>query len=118
MNNLAFLLAERGADLDQALALANRAAELMPDDADAIDTAGWVQLKRKQTDAAIGLFAKAVGREPGNDGYRQHLLLALEAKSDRSAAMDELKALLAGDATASPEKMSDLLKVLAPVEGR
>ncbi len=118
MNNLAFLLAERGADLDQALALAKRAAELMPDDADAIDTAGWVQLKRKQTDAAIGLFAKAVGREPGNDGYRQHLLLALEAKSDRSAAMDELKALLAGDATASPEKMSDLLRVLAAGEGR
>ena len=118
MNNLAFLLAGRGADLDQALALANRAAELMPDDADMIDTAGWVQLKRKQTDAAIGLFAKAVGREPGNDGYRQHLLLALEAKSDRSAAMDELKALLAGDSTASPEKISDLLRVLAPGEVR
>ena len=64
MNNLAFLLAERGEDLDQALALARRAAELVPEDADVIDTAGWVQLKRKQTDAAIGLFAKAVGREP------------------------------------------------------
>ena len=118
MNNLAFLLAERGGDLDQALALANRAAELIPGDADMIDTAGWVQLKRKQTDAAIELFAKAVGREPGNDGYRQHLLLALEAKVERSAAMEELKVLLAGDSTAGLEKISDLLKVLAPGEVR
>jgi Tfp pilus assembly protein PilF len=118
MNNLAFLLAGRGADLDQALALATRAAELMPDDADMIDTAGWVQLKRKQADAAIGLFAKALGREPGNEGYRQHLVQALEAKTDRSAAMDELKGLLAGDSAASPEKINDLLRVLAPGEGR
>ena len=48
-----------------------------------------------------GCSPKLWAREPGNEGYRQHLLLALEAKGDRSAAMDELKALLAGDATAS-----------------
>jgi tetratricopeptide (TPR) repeat protein len=114
MNNLALLLAGRGADLDQALALATRAAELTPDDADMIDTLGWVQLKRKQIDAAIGLFAKALGRDAGNEGYRQHLLQALEAKADRSASMDELKGLLAGDSALSPEKISDLLKVFAP----
>jgi Tfp pilus assembly protein PilF len=118
MNNLAFLMVGRGEDLDQALALAKRATELVPDDADMIDTTGWVQLKRKQTDAAIGLFAKAVGREPGNEGYRQHLVLALEAKADRSAAMDELKRLLAGDAAASAEKIHDLLRGLAPGEVR
>src|SRR5664279_1887248 len=37
MNNLAFLLAERGEDLDQAAGLARRAVELAPDDADMID---------------------------------------------------------------------------------
>jgi tetratricopeptide (TPR) repeat protein len=114
-NNLAFLMAERGEDLDQALALSQRAMELSPDDADMIDTAGWVQLKRKQTDAAIGLFARAVGKEPGNDEYRQHLLQAVEAKGSQSAVVDELKALLAGDL--GPEslgKIADLLKISPP----
>jgi Tfp pilus assembly protein PilF len=111
MNNLAFLLAERGEDLDHAWGYARRAMELTPDDADMMDTAGWVQLKRKETDAAIRLFATALAKEPGNDGYRQHLVSALEAKADRGAAMDELKGLLAGDSpAASAGKVLELLQ--------
>jgi tetratricopeptide (TPR) repeat protein len=113
MNNLANLLADRGEDLELALGFARRAGELMPDDVDVIDTAGWVQLKRKQTDAAIELFARAVSKESGNGGYRQHLLLALEAKGDRSAAMDELRSLLAGDASsAGGGRVTELLQAL------
>ena len=62
MNNLAFLLAGRGEDLDQALALANRATELVP------ERCGHDRYRRlgpteaEQTDAAIGLFAEAVGK--------------------------------------------------------
>jgi tetratricopeptide (TPR) repeat protein len=110
MNNLAFLLAERGEDLDHAWGFARRATELMPDDADMIDTAGWVQWKRQETDAAIGLFAKALGKDPGNDGYRQHLLLALAGKAERNAAMEELKGLLAGDSISG--KVLELLQVV------
>jgi tetratricopeptide (TPR) repeat protein len=108
MNNLAFLLAERDGDLDEALRLAVRAGELVPEDADMIDTAGWVQWKRKQTDAAIGLFGKAVGMDPGNEGYRRHLLLAIEGKGAGNAAVDELKQLLttSGDA----QKIVELLR--------
>jgi Flp pilus assembly protein TadD len=113
MNNLAFLLAERGEDLEQALGFAQRARELMPLDVEMIDTAGWVRLKRKETDAAIGLFADALGKAPGNEAYRQHLLLALERKVERSAAMDELKSLLAGDvSSASAGKVLELLKAV------
>ena len=65
MNNLAFLLAERGEDLDQALGFARRAMELAPEDVEMIDTAGWVQWKRGQTDEAIALFAEALGKTPG-----------------------------------------------------
>src|SRR6185369_1899307 len=109
MNNLAFLLAERGEDLDQALGFARRAMELAPEDVEIIDTAGWVQWKRGQTDEAIGLFAEALGKTPGNDGYRQHLMLALEAKSNQSASINELKALLSGDLSpASMEKVQGL----------
>ena len=113
MNNLAFLLAERGEDLEQALGLTQRAAELMPEDPEVLDTAGWVRLKRKEPDAAIGLFADALGKAPGNEGYRQHLLLALELKDDGSGAMDELKSLLGSDvSSASMGKVLELLKAV------
>ena len=119
MNNLAYLLAERGTDLELALGFARRAGELMPEDADAMDTAGWVQLKRKQVDAAIELFAKALSKDGGNEGYRQHLLLALEAKADRGAAMAELKWLLAGDAPAAGGgKVMELLQAVQGSGGK
>ena len=119
MNNLAYLLAERGEDLELALGFARRAGELMPEDVDVIDTAGWVQLKRKQTDAAIGLFAKALSKERGNEGYRQHLLLALGAKADRNAAMDELKALLEGDVSSSGAgRVMELLRAVQGSSGK
>jgi tetratricopeptide (TPR) repeat protein len=113
MNNLAFLLAERGEDLDHAWGYARRAMELMPEDVDMIDTAGWVQYKRQEMDAALGLFAKAVGKEPGNDGYRQHLLLALAGKTERTAAMEELQGLLVSDSSsAGAEKVLELLQAV------
>ena len=111
MNNLAFLLAERGEDLDHAWGFARRAMELAPEDLDMIDTAGWVQWKRGQTDEAIGLFAEAFGKAPGNDGYRGHLMLALEMKRNQSASINELKGLLSGDLSpASMEKVQELLQ--------
>ena len=113
MNNLAFLLAERGGDLDQAWGLARHAMELVPEDVEIIDTAGWVQWKRGQTDEAIRLFAEALGKTPGNDGYRRHLMLALEVKSNQSPSFNELKALLSGDL--SPANMGRVQELLQSV---
>jgi len=113
MNNLAFLLAERGEDLEQALGLARRAGELAPEDEEILDTTGWVHWKRKETDAAIRLFADALGKAPGNESYRRHLLLALEAKADGSAAMEELKSLLGGEVfSESMGRVAELLKAV------
>ena len=113
MNNLAFLLAERGEDLEQALGLARRAGELAPEDEEILDTTGWVHWKRKETDAAIRLFASALGKAPGNELYRQHLLLALEGKAEGSAAMEELKSLLGGEvSSAGMGRVVELLKVV------
>jgi Tfp pilus assembly protein PilF len=113
MNNLAFLLSERGEDLDHAWGYARRAMELVPEDVEMIDTAGWVQWTRGQTDEAIALFAEALGKTPGNESYRRHLMLALEAKSNRSASMDELKALLSG--ASSPESLGKVQELLQAV---
>lgn len=117
MNNLAFLLAERGGDLDQALGLARRAGELMPLDADVIDTAGWVQWKRKDADAAIALFASALAKDPANQGYLEHLRLALSGKVETGEATGELKVLLKGDVSQeSRGRMIELLKTVGNLE--
>jgi len=89
MNNLAFLLAEGGTELDDALQLATRAIALSPDSMEITDTAGWVRLKRGENDAAIALFAAAVAKEPGEEGFRDHLLMALERKGDHTGTFGE-----------------------------
>ena len=114
MNNLAFLLAERGTDLDEALVLAQSASTLMPEDAEILDTTGWVRLKRNETGPAIGLFASAWLKSPGNDEYRLHLLLALERHPARNPVMDELKSLLAGEVSSpATNRALELLKAVA-----
>jgi Flp pilus assembly protein TadD len=112
MNNLAFLLAESGEDLDDALRLSRRAMELMPAAMEMTDTAGWVQLKRGENDAAIALFAQAVAGEPADEGFRDHLLMALERKGDHDGLRGETIAAL--KAVGTPE---NLAKVTALIQG-
>jgi tetratricopeptide (TPR) repeat protein len=94
LNNLAYLLADAGGDLDEALKHARTANELFPGWATFLDTLGWVYYKRGETDAAVGQLCKAVRKNPRNVAYRQHLLRALEQKDEHSAMVEELKAAL------------------------
>jgi len=110
MNNLAFLLAEQGDDLDHAWRLAQRAIDLSDDDdADVLDTAGWVQWKRKQVNSAVGLFAMALARDADNAEVRKHLLMALEARQD--AVAGEARAMLEG-ANGDSQKIKEALRSL------
>jgi tetratricopeptide (TPR) repeat protein len=85
-NNLAYLLAERGQDLDRALDLAQEAKALLPDNANAADTLGWVLFKKNIPSAAIGYLKEAEGGFPREDPalgiVRQHLALAYEANGE------------------------------------
>jgi tetratricopeptide (TPR) repeat protein len=59
-NNLAYLLAEQGRQLEEAVALALRARELKPDDPYVLDTLGWVYYRQgKYGDAARELLLSA-----------------------------------------------------------
>lgn len=51
-NNLAFLLVEETQDMERALQLAQHAADLAPNNAQILDTLGWVQFKNGQVNAA------------------------------------------------------------------
>ena len=91
-NNLAYLLAEHGGDLDRALELAQQAKEAMPDDGNAADTLGWVLLKRGLPSAAIGYLEEAADRFPSEAFEVQgivhnHLAQAYEKSQNKGKAI-------------------------------
>jgi tetratricopeptide (TPR) repeat protein len=94
LNNLAYIKAEEGTDLDQALAFAQRAKQKLPQDPNISDTLGWVYLKKNLSDNAISVFRDLVTKEPKNPTYRYHLGMALMQKGDRPTAKKELEVAL------------------------
>ena len=114
-NDLAWLLAERGEDLDLALALARRAARLEPRP-DVLDTLGWVQLKRGEVEAAIAAFQKALAAQPGLSTARYHLGLALVQRGDEDAARQAFRAALDSGPFPESEAARKELERLAPQE--
>jgi tetratricopeptide (TPR) repeat protein len=97
LNNLAFLLAESGSDLDQALTLAQRAKQKLPNVAEVSDTLGWIYLKKNLSDNAIDIFKDLVAKQPHNSTYRYHLGMALSQKGDKRQALKELQEALKSD---------------------
>ena len=95
MNNLAFLLAETGGDLDEALGLAQRAVQRFPGQPEFSDTIGYVYLKKKMPDSAVRSFDSLVQKFPANPTYRYHLGMALLETGDKAGARKELEEALA-----------------------
>jgi tetratricopeptide (TPR) repeat protein len=91
-NDLAFLLAREGSDLDRALALAEDAQRSLPEHPSIADTVGFTYYRMKQNEAALQQFRYAIqlsearrGESP--PGYHYHLGLALaELHRDEEAA--------------------------------
>ena len=98
-NNLAYLLAEQGKDLDKALDLAQEAKAALPDNANTADTLGWVLYKKGVPSAAVGYLKEAEGlmqpTDPGLGPVRQHLALAEEASGKPDSARETLERALA-----------------------
>jgi tetratricopeptide (TPR) repeat protein len=94
LNNLAYLLAENGVELDQALTLAQRARQKMPNDTDVADTLGWVYIKKNLSDDAIKIFRDLLVREPRHVSWRYNLAMALFQKGDKLQARKELEEAL------------------------
>jgi tetratricopeptide (TPR) repeat protein len=98
-NNLAYLFAEKGENLDRALDLAQEAKALMPDDPNTADTLGWVLYRRGVPSAAIGYLKEAAaGTRPGDSNLgliRYHLALAYEASGDKTNAKEAAEQALA-----------------------
>jgi tetratricopeptide (TPR) repeat protein len=98
-NNLAYIFAENGENLDRALDLAQEAKALMPDNASAADTLGWVLYRRGVPSAAVGYLKEAAAGFPADDPnqglVRYHLALAYDAGGDAENARVAVDAALA-----------------------
>ena len=94
-NNLAFLLAEQGKNLDEALALAQNAKEKLPDDPNITDTLGWVYYKKGLYDSAKAQFLESLKKLDTSPAVHYHLGMTLYKKGEREAAKRELEKALA-----------------------
>jgi tetratricopeptide (TPR) repeat protein len=92
-NDLAWLLAEKGTDLDAALGLAQAARRLDPS-ADVLDTLGWVNLKRGESQEAVKAFEQALEKRPDSPSIRYRLGMALHQAGDESRAREMFQAAL------------------------
>ena len=102
-NDLAYVLAERGEDLDRALQLAREANAASGENPTTTDTVGYVQLRAGRPEAGILLFHQAIRvaerrSEPPNPSFEYHLGLALRALGREGEAVQSFeRALEQGD---------------------
>ncbi len=95
LNNLAFMMAEDGRDLDQALTYAQRARQQLPDNPDIADTLGWIYIRKNLSDNAVSIFKDLTKKYRANPVYHYHLAMALYQKGDREGAKRSLQSALA-----------------------
>jgi tetratricopeptide (TPR) repeat protein len=110
LNNLAYLEAEEGVDLDQALAHAQRARQKLPGDLDVEDTLALVYIRKNLTNDGVRMLRDLVLRRPDSAPFHLHLALALYQKGDRPWAKRELQIALRHQPSAKEEnKIRELL---------
>jgi len=93
-NNLAWLMAERGGNLDIALQHAQAAKQGLPDQPEVNDTLGWIYLKKGLAALAIPPLHEAVDKAPANPTYHYHLGLAQLKNGDTVHARTSLSQAL------------------------
>jgi len=96
-NDLAFVLAQRGEDLDEALRYAQRATRIQRT-AETLDTLGYVHLKRGDVDQAIEVLTRALDARPDSPSIEYRLGLARSASGDKEGAREILTKALGGGA--------------------
>jgi tetratricopeptide (TPR) repeat protein len=111
LNNVAYLMAEEGTNLDQALSYANRAKQRMPNHPDVNDTLGWIYIKKNLSDNAVSIFKDLIQRFPEKSTYHYHLGMALFQKGDKPNAKKSLElALTKNPDNAEQTKIKELIQ--------
>ena len=114
-NNLAYLLAKSGQDLEEATEMAQALVERQPSYADAHDTLGWVYLQRGMADSALQVFQKLVRDNPKHPSYQHHLGAALAAKKEFAGARAALETAL--QCSPAPEEEAEIRRLIQTLGG-
>jgi tetratricopeptide (TPR) repeat protein len=105
LNDLAFVYAEVGRNLDRAGDLARRATEMEPNSASLWDTRAWVSFRAGRIPDAIEQLRHAVQLDPKLAAAHYHLGKVQQAAGNPAEAAAAYRAALA--LTLSPERRSD-----------
>jgi Tfp pilus assembly protein PilF len=114
-NNVAYIYAERGENLEQALQLAKAAADRLPNEPTVTDTLGWVYYKKKVPSLAVSAFEKNVSLQPKNALFQYHLGLAYVAAGNTAKGRQALEEALR--LSPSFDGAADARKVLSSLKG-
>jgi predicted Zn-dependent protease len=112
LNNLAYVWAERGEHLDEALAMAQRAVAFEPGDSNMVDTLAWVYFREGRLAEAEETMLAALANEGGNHPtLREHLAAVMDARGQWTAERRELRKLMDGELSpAQLVRMKELLR--------
>lgn len=113
LNNLAYLKADDGVDLDQALAYAQRAREKRPNDPNVIDTVALIYIRKNLIDDSLRMLRDLVSQKPDSPTFHLHLAMALYQKGNRPLAKKELEAAMRNKP--SEKEQSEIKQLLAKV---
>ena len=93
-NNLAWMLAESGGNLDLALQFAQTAQRKLPESPEVNDTLGFVYYKKDLAALAVPLFSSSIAEAPLNPTYHLHLGLAYAKQGHAANARQSLERAL------------------------
>jgi tetratricopeptide (TPR) repeat protein len=93
-NNLAFIYAEQGTNLDVALQLATTAKQNLPNDPSVDDTLGWIYYKKDMPALAVKPLQESLRKRPDNAETLFHLGLTYAKLGDKARARDTLERAL------------------------
>ncbi len=115
LNNLAYIKAQEGVDLDQALTMSQRAVQQAPKALDLSDTLGWICIKKNLTEQAVRIFSDLTAKDPDNATFHFHYGMALEQKGDRPGAKREFDiALKHNPSKAEDQKIHEEIQKIGP----
>lgn len=89
-NNLAWIYAEAGENLPEAVRLAEAARQALPDSAEVLDTLGWAYYRSNLPALAVPVLTQAADKSPKNASYHYHLGLAHQKVGDIARARGAL----------------------------
>jgi predicted Zn-dependent protease len=93
--------------LEEALTLAQRAQQRLPNNPGIADTLGWIYTKRKMNDSAVQVLRNLVKKYPEEPAYRYHFGVALLQKGQSAEAKSELVISLSKN---PPKDMAEKIK--------